>query len=479
MADICVIYASENEDIARKLVKLLRNNWEVWWAGDITQGHWENEVRRQLSNSKAVVPIFSYHTQEKDYFVDELEFAKKNGLLMFPFFIDEIDPPFGFGKLNRTMAIGWNGDKKHKGYLELVQKIIFELAEINQNKTLTRGRTIHTRDKSLELPCFVFSLSTHDTQVRPEDGVKLFRYFEPSACLVSAYDAWNYYEKNEKDFFDDINALKQSKCTLFLDSGNYEAYRKDDRYSENNKTGWSSEKFRNIASIISPDVAFSFDESNPKGTLDEIAGRIIQNFYEDEKSISSDFPICPIIHLPRGHDGTLSEYASQLIAKVTSSLNPIMVAIPERELGDGLIERFKSVRDIRIALNALGKYYPLHLLGTGNPISMIAFAAAGADSFDGLEWCRTAADYSNGHLFHFSHFDCFFEQYSSRVSSPAIRAIVADSNASYIAKVASYNIDYFSDSAKTMKDMITAGQIEHLLKNVPNIGKLLFEELKK
>lgn len=472
MADICVLYASEDENTARKLVTLLRNNWEVWWAGDINQGHWENEVRRQIINSKSIVPIFSYSTEHKDYFVDELEFAKKNGSRIFPFFINEVDPPFGFGKLNRTLAIGWDGDESHKGYLELIQKIKKEIS-------IRRDRTLAIGNKKLELPCFVFSLSTHDTQVRPLDGVKLFRYFEPSACLVSAYDAWNYYKKGEHDFFDDIKEIKGSKCTLFLDSGNYEAYRKDDRYSEINKTGWNSDKFRQIASIISPDIAFSFDESNPKGTLDEIADRIIMNFHEDIKSISSGILLCPIIHLPSEHDGTISECASELITKVTSKLNPIMVAVPERELGFGLIERFRTVRDIRRALNKLGKYYPLHLLGTGNPISMIAFAAAGADSFDGLEWCRTVADYGNGNLFHFSHFDCFNEQYLSRLSSPAIRMIVADPNTNYVAKVASYNIDYFCDSAKTMQDMIAAEQIEHLLKNVPNIGKLLFEELKK
>ena len=121
-----------------------------------------------------------------------------------------------------------------------------------------------------------------------------------------------------------------------------------------------------------------------------------------------------------------------------------MVAIPERELGDGIIERVRTVRDIRRALNGLGKYYPLHLLGTGNPITMIALAAAGADCFDGLEWCRTVVDYEHLTLFHFQHFDFFRELYSTRLQLE-IRKIIEDREATYPAQVASYNLDFFTD----------------------------------
>jgi len=480
LADICVIFASENEAVAQKLVFLLRTSWEVWWSVDIVQGDWEKEVRDQIGNAKAVVPIFSHHTHDKRIFKDELRFAEKQERLIFPLFIDAVEPPLGFGQLNRTEAFAWDGDENHPGYRQLKQKIVSKLGITRQeDKNLGRISMIQLRNKNLKLPCFIFSLSSYETQVCPKDGVKLFQLLEPTAGLISAYDAWKF-DKENKDFLNSVHNLRQSSCTLFLDSGNYEACRKNDHYSEENKDGWRSDHFRQVASMLSPDIAFSFDETGLEGDLDEIAERIILNFHEDENAIRPrDFPICPIIHLPGKYEGTIAECASRLVAKVTPELNPVMVAIPERELGDGLIERFKSVRNIRRALNELGKYYPLHLLGTGNPISMIAFAAAGADSFDGLEWCRTVADYNNGHLFHFSHFDCFNEPCLSRVRSPEIRKIISDPDATYVAKVASYNLDFFSDWAKTMQEMIAGGQIEHLLKNVPNIGKILFEELMK
>ena len=119
-------------------------------------------------------------------------------------------------------------------------------------------------------------------------------------------------------------------------------------------------------------------------------------------------------------------------------------------------------------------------MGTGNPLSIIAFAAAGADSFDGLEWCRTAADYDNNYLFHFQQFDFFREHNFSRVQSQKVRAILENTEPSYYnARVASYNYDYFTDHMKTVRDMIGAGQFGPLLKFVPKIGTMLFQELNK
>lgn len=480
MADICVIFASEDEAIVGKLVLLLRSHWSVWWAGDIAQDNWEKAVRLEIPKAKAVIPVFSGHTEDKDIFKDELWYAKKQGRLIFPFFVDQVDPPFGFGGLNRTYAIGWTGGASDAGYSQLKEKIAAKLGETRQSDgNLTRMSTLEFRSKTLQLPCFLFSVSSYETQIQPRDGIKLFQHFQPAAVLISAYDAWKYRE-SDKEFLGTVHELRKSNCAVFLDSGNYEAYRKKDQYSTQNKDGWRREYFREVASEISPDFAFAFDETDPEGNIDEVLERIVSGFHGDASGIRPrDFPLCPIVHLPGKCEVSRAECATQIVSRVVSTLDPIMVAIPERELGDGLIERVRTVRNIRRALNDLGRYYPLHLLGTGNPISMIAFAAAGADSFDGLEWCRTVADYDKGYLFHFQHFDCFRSHCVNRVRSRIIRKIIEDPNAAYGAQVASYNLDFFAEWTRTMQEMIGAGQTEHLLKNIPNIGATLYEELAK
>jgi hypothetical protein len=121
----------------------------------------------------------------------------------------------------------------------------------------------------------------------------------------------------------------------------------------------------------------------------------------------------------------------------------------------------------------------LHLLGTGNPLSMIALAAAGADSFDGLEWCRTVSDYENGYLFHFQHFEFFSSLRLTRVRDDRVRAVLDDPRAGYNARVACFNIDFFNDWTKTMQDMINAGNEEYLLRMLPNVGSQVYAELKR
>ena len=87
-----------------------------------------------------------------------------------------------------------------------------------------------------------------------------------------------------------------------------------------------------------------------------------------------------------------------------------MLAVAERRLGDGVIERARSVLAIRNALNQLDRYVAVHLLGTGNPISIALYSAMGADSFDGLEWCQTVVDHDTGLLYHLSQADFFAKQ---------------------------------------------------------------------
>ena len=66
MADMCVIYATEDEEVARKLVSLLRYHWDVWWAGEITHADWEQKVKASIKKSKALVPVFFPQYRKKE-----------------------------------------------------------------------------------------------------------------------------------------------------------------------------------------------------------------------------------------------------------------------------------------------------------------------------------------------------------------------------------------------------------------------------
>jgi hypothetical protein len=478
MADICVVYLSEDEPIVEQLVTLLRRDWNVWWARDIAHGDWEEVVRKEIPKSLALVPVLSWHTrgERKNILKDEMQLAKSHNKPILPFVIGPGEMPLGFGGLHYTKAHGWDGKETHRGYQHLRAKLA---KTIENGRTSPRGieraQQLVVRGKILQLPAFVFSLSSHETQVTPKEGAPLLHFLEPGAALVSAYDAWKYYSR-DRLFNSSMTKIRESQDVLFLDSGNYEAYRKNDRYApKKNPKGWHKDDFRETALKLKPDLAFTFDTINPKGKQDEIVSQVVATFQADDRAMSErDFSLCPIIHLPKR---TRAQNAAGIVAGVARELDPLMLAIPERELGDGLLERARTVRDIRRALNRLGKYHPLHLLGTGNPLSMVALAAAGADSFDGLEWCRTIADYERGYLFHFQQFEFFSEIRLHRIQDPRIRNLVENKNGSYSLRALGFNIDFFKDWTRSMQNMIHGGQIEHLLTSVPYIGPQIFKEL--
>lgn len=482
MAEICVIYLSADETVVGQLVTLLKRDWDVWWANNLAHGLWEKEVRKEIAKSKVVVTVLSQHAdvERMSILADEMRYAKKQGKPNLLFLINPADIPFGFGGMHHIEAYGWNGEENIASYQKLKNNISETIGGgKNSRNGLVRPQELIVRGKTLRLPAFVFSLSSHETQVTPTEGAPLLHYLESGAILISAYDAWK--KKRDSSLSTSVKKLNSSTDILFLDSGNYEANRKDDLHSKKRKpNGWKKEYYWKTTARISPDIAFTFDTVNPKGTPEKIANRIAANFRADDRAlIKRDYVLCPIIHLPKEHYGSISECAAQIVSSVANKIDPVMLAIPERELGDGLLERVKTVRDIRKALNELGKYYPLHLLGTGNPISMIALAAAGADSFDGLEWCRTVADYDKGFLFHFQQFPFFSTTRLHQIQDPRIRLHLEDDKVSYSAKTLMYNIDFFKDWTRTMQSMIHSGQTEILLKMVPNIGSEIFKELSK
>jgi hypothetical protein len=112
---------------------------------------------------------------------------------------------------------------------------------------------------------------------------------------------------------------------------------------------------------------------------------------------------------------------------VADRLTPVMIAMPERELGQGIIEKAETIWKIRKALNETGQYYPIHLLGTGNPLSILIYVLCGSDSFDGVEWFQTTVDHNTGLLYHFQQRELFGQQseFCSKPELPYIQATLA------------------------------------------------------
>ncbi len=302
-----------------------------------------------------------------------------------------------------------------------------------------RNVSLHVAGTVLKLPCFFPSVSSVRTNLKPVDYIELLSLCHYPLFLVSAYDLVRC-ANSQRQRID--NVLKQSKeqgTTILMDSGNYESFWKDDKK-------WKPNDFHKVAETEGYHICFCYDNQDPSSNAELIAEDVVDSVLRDQKHALGT--VIPIIH---GSATTLPD-AVRIVAE---QIHPILVAVPERELGEGIIERTQTVRRIRESLNTLGTYHPLHLLGTGNPLSISSYAFAGADSFDGLEWCQTTVDHQTGKLLHFQQWDLIRQQTKWSEPSPL----------SYIQSVLMHNLDFYQKFMEKLRVAICSDDAESFLQN--------------
>jgi len=298
-------------------------------------------------------------------------------------------------------------------------------------------------------------ISTH----YPEAGLKVFELFpEVDAILMSAYDMFLANDSDEDDIESyrymckQLDELDKRGTFILMDSGNYEKSRKKDE-------SWIPEKFKWTLENIPFTYAFCFDNLKPSTNPEENALDVISRVegkYEER--------LIPILHAPEDKDGKRDhDLLPEIFYEFASRKKSPFIAVPERELGEGISKKVETVIKIREKLNTLGHYQPIHILGTGNPLSILILAAAGADLFDGLEWCRTVADKETGFLFHHQQFD-FFQAQSKTARFEIVRQAMVASDATLKLKLGMHNLDFFYDWMEELQKHIHEGSVSEMLK---------------
>ena len=218
-----------------------------------------------------------------------------------------------------------------------------------------------------------------------------------------------------------------------------ESFWKDDN-------SWQPHDFHKIARTGNCHLCFCYDNQGPSSDSKSIAEDVVDSVLQDQ-----DYALGTVIPIIHGSASSLPD----AVRMVAEQLHPILLAVPERELGEGIIERTKTVKRIRESLNTLDIYYPLHLLGTGNPLSIITYAFAGADSFDGLEWCQTAVDHNTGRLLHFQQWDLICHQTKWGESSPL----------PYIQSVLMHNLYFYRGFMVRLREALHSDDAELFLRH--------------
>ena len=246
------------------------------------------------------------------------------------------------------------------------------------------------RERPLDLPVFFPSVSSVKSDVPVPDVIALHQVLRSAAYLLSAYDFVRARPEEREIIRRVLDEARISGVTILLDSGRYEAHWHRDQT-------WDHEAYAGALHDLPVPLAFMLDGPAVEDSAADLAQEIRDRVLRDQ-AVAGDALILPITH------GT-PDQLPELVSLVGEHLSPAVIAVPERELGAGIVERAATLWRIRNALSNSSPASAIHLLGTGNPISILVYAIAGADSFDGLEWCQTVVDPVSAHLHHLQHFD--------------------------------------------------------------------------
>lgn len=449
VADIFLIYGREDENIARKLVEHLETRWSVWWDRYITE-RFLDEIPVEIEKAQCVVVLWSKTSRVKDFVRDEVQLAKDQDVRVVSATLDGSNPSLGFGGYTTTSLQGWNGKVDHPAY----EAFFSRLMSVLQTPKAPPRPTALANDR-VPLPTLFLSVSSFETQLLPDQAVKALRIAQAPTILVSA---WDLVERRKPArLITELENYRSDGGFVLLDSGNYESSRLQVHE-------WEPKDLEEAMAHAMHDWAFCFDKLShfkfdKNRSPEQIAEKIVEIVKRDQEFTAT--AVLPVVHVPQlENSGYHTKIIPKVVRLVADKLRPELIGIPERELGAGIVERTKTMRAIRLELNTLSFYQPVHLLGTGNPWTVAIMVAAGADAFDGLEWCRTVVDHEKDRLNHFQHFDFFIWQAKLSGSVLVKDALEKESEVAFAGKVAFHNLDYFNGFGDKLRGAVEKGRLE-------------------
>lgn len=302
--------------------------------------------------------------------------------------------------------------------------------------TILRPKKIALGNTSLETPVFFPSISTVKTALQPIKYLSTLHSLQSlnQNLLISAFDLSR--SSNGDELAEKLRAAAQAGAVILMDSGNYESFWKEEQAT------WQQHDFHNVLSQYPCTIAFGFDEQNPPSDVNAHIALVVERWKKDQ-AVGGDRVIIPIVH---GDTINMPDACAQVAQKT----NVPMIAVAERRLGEGIFERTKTIMALRKALDLTGRYVGLHLLGTGNPISIALYSWAGADSFDGLEWCQTVVDHDTGLLFHLSQSDFFQHQ-----------TVWGEGDLSFQARTLAHNLTFYADWMHRLRMALHEGDMQN------------------
>jgi len=309
--------------------------------------------------------------------------------------------------------------------------------------TTRRAFELQLEHHSLLFPAYFPSISSVRTNLKPLEYLAVVVATHHPSIFISAYDIARSDDSDQPDICRLLGEARTAGAVVMIDSGKYESYWKNDET-------WRLEEFQEVIRKCDFDLGFADDNQDPPSSESEAIDCIVRGVLRDSNATGKQ--LNPIAHAS-------TALLADVCVGVSRRLQPQLLGIPERCLGSGIRERAETLRSIRGKLGSMDRYQAIHLLGTGDPLSILLLTLCGADSFDGLEWCKTAVDHTTAQLHHFHQYDLFAHQ-----------ADVGDTDIiGYEAAVMSHNLLFYRSWLHQAHDALAKGKLTDMVRRfLPN-----------
>ena len=259
--------------------------------------------------------------------------------------------------------------------------------------------------------------------------------------LVSAYDFHEMQPLTRTKIIGEISDFFRNGSVVMLDSGIFESY-------WNRDSSWTFKEYSKWVKRVDSDFYFSYDlPANVTLSENKFLAKTISRINRS-RSIEETSYCIPIVH------GLHIKQILSVLRKVTSIDGGLgMLAVSERDCGQTLSERAKTIFEIRKTLTENGLNSVLHVLGCGNPVSMAVYCYCGADTFDSLDWTQIVIERNElrlGNLSQLELLNCTCKACSREIRDPVVKALF-------------HNLRFYQDYVMKLQAMIKRGTLRDFL----------------
>lgn len=139
MADLFISYAREDKARADQVAQgLAAQGLDVFWDSEIPPGQtWADYIEEKLSNSAAVIVLWSEHSTKSHWVREEARMGRERGKLI-PAALDRSPPPFGFAEVQSADLSSWTGQPNHPDWERFVAAVKSAVARRGQGGAAPR-----------------------------------------------------------------------------------------------------------------------------------------------------------------------------------------------------------------------------------------------------------------------------------------------------------------------------------------------------